>query len=79
MVASSPVRFLIPTEGWSSISVQGQTLYDPEADRVFVEELRKNLRPEIEVKQLQMTLDNPEFARAIVEAFNEMMQTKKSA
>jgi len=38
--AKGPVRFLIPIKGWSALSVQGQALYNPDADRAFVEELR---------------------------------------
>jgi uncharacterized protein (UPF0261 family) len=75
--AKGPVRFLIPLNGWSSLSVQGQTLYDPDADRSFVEELKKSLRPEIRVRELKLPLNSPEFAMAVVEAFEEIMQIKK--
>jgi uncharacterized protein (UPF0261 family) len=77
--AKGPVRFLIPSKGWSSLSVQGQTLYDPDADRAFVEELKKTLRPEIEVRELELPLNSPEFAMAVVEALDEAMQAKKTA
>jgi len=77
--AKGPVKFLIPSKGWSSLSVQGQVLYDPDADRAFVEELKKTLRPEIEVRELELPLNSPEFAVAVVEAFDEMMQAKKTA
>ena len=77
--AKGPVRFLIPSKGWSSLSVQGQTLYDPDADRAFVEELKKTLRPEIEVRELELPLNSTEFAVAVVEALDEAMQAKKAA
>ena len=77
--AKGPVKFLIPLNGWSSLSVQGQTLYDPKADQVFVEELKKTLHPEIVVRELELPLNSPEFAMAVVEAFNEIMPTKKTA
>ncbi len=77
--AKGPVRFLIPLKGWSSLSVQGQTLYDPDADKVFIEELKKKLKPEIGVRELELPLNSPEFAVAVVEAFNEMMLAKKTA
>ena len=72
--ARGPVKFLIPVRGWSSLSVKEQSLYDPDTDRVFVEELRKQLKPEIEVRELDMHLNTPEFAMAVVEAFEEMMK-----
>ena len=51
-----------------------QPLYDPDADRILVEELRKQLKPEIEVRKLDMYLNTPEFAMAMVEAFEAMMK-----
>jgi uncharacterized protein (UPF0261 family) len=77
--AKGPVRVLIPLKGWSSLSVQGQALYDPDADRAFVEELKRILRPEIGVSELELPLNSPEFAAAIAAAFDEMMQAKKTA
>jgi len=76
--ARGPVKFLIPVRGWSSLSVKEQPLYDPDADRVFVEELRKQLKPEIEVRELDVHLNTPEFAMAVVEAFEAMMKEKES-
>src|SRR4030042_6144588 len=72
--AKGPVKFLIPVRGWSSLSVKEQPLYDPDADRIFVEELRKQLKPEIEVRKLDMHLNTPEFAIAVVEALEAMMK-----
>ena len=76
--ARGPVKFLIPVRGWSSLSVKEQSLYDPDTDRVFVEELRKQLKPEIEVRELDMHLNTPEFAMAVVEAFEEMMKDREN-
>lgn len=76
--AKGPVKFLIPVKGWSTLSVKGQPLYDPGADRAFVEELRKNLRPQIEVRELALSLNSSEFAMAVVEALDKMMEEKNS-
>jgi len=77
--AKGPVKFLIPLKGWSTLSVKGQALYAPDVDKVFVEELRKHLKPEIEVRELDEHLNTSEFAMAVVEAFDEMMKVKKVA
>jgi uncharacterized protein (UPF0261 family) len=76
--ARGPVKFLIPVKGWSALSVKGQHLHDPDADRVFVSELRKHLNPEIEVIELNMHLNTPEFALAVAGAFDEMMKKATS-
>ena len=76
--AKGPVKFMIPERGWSILSIEGQPLYDPDDDKVFVDELKKHLKPEIEVRKLEVHLNTPEFAMALVETFDEMMKGKDS-
>jgi len=38
--------------------------------------LRKHLRPDIEIRELDTHLNTPEFARAVVDALEEMMKGK---
>lgn len=71
--ARGPVKFLIPLGGWSSVDPRGTELYEPEIDRAFTEELKKRLRPDIEVREIDADLETPEFAQAVVQAFNEVM------
>lgn len=61
------VKFIIPRKGFSSLSVEGGPLYDPEVDQVFTETLRKNLDPEIEIIEVDSDINQLEFARVIVE------------
>jgi uncharacterized protein (UPF0261 family) len=70
------VRFLIPTKGFSSLSIEGGQLYDPIVDRVFVDELKKNLSAEIKVIEVDTHINDPEFAGAAVEALDEMMKSR---
>jgi len=71
--ARGPVKFLIPLGGWSSVDPRGTELYEPEIDRAFTEELKKRLRPDIEVREIDADFETPEFAQAVVQAFNEVM------
>jgi uncharacterized protein (UPF0261 family) len=75
--AKGPVKFLFPTRGWSSLDREGSVLYAPEEDKVFVEELRKNLKPEIEIRELDCHLEDAKFALALVEAFVQLNQPRK--
>ncbi len=77
--AKGPVKFLIPMGGWSALSVKGQLLYDPDVDHAFVEELKKNLSPAIEVRELDLPLNSPDFAMAVVEVFDAMVQERRKA
>jgi len=65
------VKFLIPTKGFSSLSVEGGVLYDPIADKAFIDELRKNLDPEIQIVEVDTHINTPEFARTVAEALEE--------
>jgi len=72
--ARGPVKVLIPLGGWSSLDRKGTDFNDPELDRAFVDQLKKQLKSDIEVREMDTDLDTPEFAHAIVDAFDEIMQ-----
>ena len=76
-VAKAPARVLIPMKGWSSLSVPGRQLYDPEADAAFTAELKNRLKPEVVVKELDLALNTPEFARVAVEELDELFKLKQ--
>lgn len=71
--ARGPVKILIPLRGWSSLDRKGSVLHAPEEDKVFVDELRKNLRTGIEIEELDVHLEDPPFAKALVESFLRLM------
>ena len=65
------VKFVVPTKGFSSLSVEDGALYDPDSDNAFIGELIKNLDPETETIQVDTHINTPEFARAVVEALED--------
>jgi uncharacterized protein (UPF0261 family) len=71
--ALGPVKVLIPLGGWSSLDRRGTDFYNAELDKAFVDELKKRLKPHIEVREVDVDLNMPEFAQAIVDAFDEIM------
>jgi len=71
--SNAPVRFVIPLKGWSSVDIPGNPTYDPKEDRIFIEELRQRLKPEIEIVEVNANLEDPEFAKAIVETALEVL------
>jgi len=66
--AQGPVVVVIPLKGWSSVDQPGNPTYDPEEDMVFVEELRRRLKPDIELQTVEANMEDPEFAQAVLEA-----------
>ena len=68
-MAKGPVKVLIPLGGWSSVDRKGTDFYDKDLDMIFVEELKKKLRFDIEALEIDADLDTVEFAQAVVKAF----------
>ena len=62
------VKFIIPTKGFSSLSVEGGQLYAPEIDHVFVTALREHLDPAIETIEVDAHINTPEFGKAAADA-----------
>jgi uncharacterized protein (UPF0261 family) len=74
--ARKPILLCVPLKGWSSIDAPGSVLYDPEADRVFIEELKANLKPghQVRIEEFDCNLEDPVFARALVEGFETFFE-----
>src|SRR4030042_143209 len=65
--AIGPVKVLIPTRGFSSWDQKGKSFYDPEADRVFIDFLKKRLRASIMFSGIEVHINDNQFADLIVE------------
>jgi uncharacterized protein (UPF0261 family) len=61
------VKILVPLRGFSSLSVEGGPLCDPESDRVFAATLKKLLDPAIEITEIDSDINSREFAAAVSE------------
>jgi uncharacterized protein (UPF0261 family) len=72
--AKGPTKFLVPLRGWAGPDREGGPLYEPETDRVFIEELRKRLKPEIEIREIDAHIEDRAFAQAVMAAFDEVME-----
>lgn len=71
--AKGPVKIIVPTKGWSGIDSEGTVLYDPQEDYIFVEALKKHLREDIEIIEVESNLEEAPFAEAVLKAFREVM------
>jgi uncharacterized protein (UPF0261 family) len=75
--AKGPVMVLIPLRGWSSLDKEGMPLYDPEADKAFVRELKIQLDPKISIIDLDLHLNTREFAQEAVNRFLNLYEESK--
>jgi uncharacterized protein (UPF0261 family) len=76
--SKGPVAVLIPLKGWSSLDQEGMPLYDPEADRAFLDELKIHLNKKIPITELNLHLNTREFAEKAVKQFMKLYEAKKS-
>ena len=65
--ATAGVTVLIPLGGLSVIDAPGGPFWSPEADGALFEALKKNLRPDIPVIEMDVNVNDPEFSRQCAE------------
>lgn len=76
--SSGPFTFLMPLQGWSSVDREGLPLYDPEANAAFAARLKERINNKDAVREVDLHLYTPEFARVAVDEFLRLWNLKKS-
>lgn len=74
--AQGPVHVLIPRGGWSEADKEGRELFDPAVDGVFTQELRRLLRTDIPVEEMNVHISDPPFARRGVDIIDGMIRRR---
>ncbi len=75
--AKGPLKLVIPLRGWSSLDQEGSILYDPQEDRLVVEELKKNLTVPLEMEEIDCNLEDFQTAKALVDSLIHFMEREK--
>jgi uncharacterized protein (UPF0261 family) len=71
--AKGPVVVYIPLRGFSAMDAPGQPFFSPEANRGFVQTLKKNLPPRIPVIEKDLHVNDPSFARETAQALLKLL------
>lgn len=74
-----PVTVLLPTKAISVISAPGQKFHDPGADNCLFKAIKKNLRPDIEVVEMPVEINDPAFAEACAKALLKNIRSRKKS
>ena len=64
-VSAGPVAFFLPRQGVSMLDAPGKEFWNPEADTALFEAIKKNVRGDIPVVELNSNINDDEFARAV--------------
>jgi len=73
--ATGPWTFLVPLQGWSSLDRPGRPIHDPQADAAFVRRLKLKLNEPSHVREVDLHLYTPEFARVAVDEFVSLFES----
>ena len=71
--ATGPTAVIIPKKGFSRVDAEGSELYDPEANLAFINELKRNLRSDIRVVEVDAHINDRMFAEKAAILLDELM------
>ena len=72
--SKGPAYVLIPQKGWSEADKPGTDFFDPDTNMVFVDQLKKILRPDIPVEEMNAHISEVVFAERAVEILDGMVR-----
>jgi uncharacterized protein (UPF0261 family) len=70
-----PVKVLLPLLGLSQLDSPGGDFWWPEADHMLFQSLREALRPDIPLIELNVNINDPQFAETAAHELLDLMQT----
>ena len=65
--ATGPITILLPLRGLSILGGEGERFHDAEADQAMFDAIRSNLRPDIEVIEVNANINDTVFSQLAVE------------
>ena len=68
--AKAPVHVVLPNRGIEEWDREGQDAHDPEGLAAFLDEMRKSIRPPIEMTEIDAHINDPEFCTTVLEIFD---------
>jgi uncharacterized protein (UPF0261 family) len=71
--AKGPTALFVPLRGASMIATEGQPFHDAEADAALLEGLRETLDSNVEVHELDLDVNDEQFALAMADRLHEMI------
>ena len=75
--AGEAIKVLIPIKGWSVADSIDGPLYDPETNDLFIKTFKENLVQTIIVKEENLHINDPSFAKAAADMMDQMIASKR--
>ena len=77
--AQGPLTVFVPLKGVSLIATEGQVFHDPAADEALFGALRDHLDPDVDLQELDLDVNDPEFAQAMADRLDALYRAWSSA
>ena len=77
--AKGPVKFFIPLKGFSGFDPPDGVLYCPEEDLIFINEVKRLVKPGVEIVEIDANLEDATFAEALLDGFVQLMEAIKES
>ncbi len=74
--STGPVAFFLPLKGVSMLDAPGKEFWSPEADQALYDALKKDLRPDIPVIEMDNNVNDDEFAEAVANKLLEFLSAE---
>jgi uncharacterized protein (UPF0261 family) len=74
--ATAPVAVALPLQGVSMLDSPGGAFWDPEADQACFAAIKRNLKPQIPVIELDLNINDAAFADRVADMLLKMLQQR---
>ncbi|MCD6362935.1 MAG: Tm-1-like ATP-binding domain-containing protein [Synergistetes bacterium] len=75
--STAPVAIFLPLKGVSMLDAPGKEFWWPEADKALFDAIKKHIRPDIPVYELDYNINDDEFAEAMVSKMLEFLKERE--
>ncbi len=76
-VSTAPTSILLPTKGLSQLDAKGEIFYRPEINEVLFEEIKKNVKDEVKVVEVNAHINDETFSIRLVNELLSWMECLK--
>ncbi len=77
--STGPVAFYLPLKGVSMLDAPGKEFWWPEADEALFAAIKRHVRPDIPVHELDLNINDPAFAEAVAAGLLDFLRSRVPA
>lgn len=67
------MKVILPLKGFCEAGAQGKELYNKEVDELFIKVLKENLKPSVDIIEVDANINDEIFADVVIEEAKKMI------